>query len=336
LTAQLCQFWFVWFNAFTGTTIYDSLLLTLFNIIFTSLPIIVFAVFDRDVSQQTGMNVPKMYTYGQRSHYYNMRVFWGWILTAFWHSLCCFFIPLLALMTANLMGNRPGEYQHLQYMVYTCVVIVCTLKVGVESASWTIVHHLTFWGSILSWFVICVLYAAVWPAVDKVIPQSSPPGIIDLRYQFRNAYFEFYNTTGNWVYWFAILLACVVALMKDIVWKSIVHNLRISSLVQEAYHVAQVMEKDGVVTEENLRQNCNHSMFEKMSPPKRQITTKPNIKLPSLPSRNTTSDEKLKLVEDTSDISSDVRTSFTVENNNRGRSKSPNITLQDDTTLSIE
>ncbi|KAL0481521.1 phospholipid-transporting ATPase, partial [Acrasis kona] len=340
LTAQLCQFWFVWFNAFTGISIYDSLLLTLFNIIFTALPIIVFAVLDRDVSLRTSMEVPRIYVYGQKSHYYNMRVFFGWILTAVWHSLCCFFVPFLALMVANLMGNRPGEYSHLQYMVYTCVVIVCTLKVGVESASWTIIHHLTFWGSILSWFIIVVLYAAVWPAVDKVIPQSSPPGIIDIRYQFRSAYFEYYNTAGNWVYWFVIMLAVVMAMLKDIVWKAVVHNVRIGGVLhQEVYHVAQVLErsKNSGVDEKELKQHCTHGMFAKLTPPERSVRTGMiNLPFKNSVGRGVVNLEKEALVKDLTDVNTDTESDGTMVSARKSKKiKSPNVVLQPDTTLEM-
>jgi magnesium-transporting ATPase (P-type) len=72
LTLQLCQFWYVFFNAFTGTSIYDSNMLLLFNIIFTSVPIIVYAIWDRDVSLYASRNVPQLYMYGQRGYYVSL------------------------------------------------------------------------------------------------------------------------------------------------------------------------------------------------------------------------------------------------------------------------
>jgi P-type E1-E2 ATPase len=69
LTLQFCQFWYVWFNAYTGTSVLDINMLILFNAIFTSVPIIVYGVTDRDVSKEASLNVPELYIYGQRGHY---------------------------------------------------------------------------------------------------------------------------------------------------------------------------------------------------------------------------------------------------------------------------
>lgn len=44
-------------------------MLLLFNILFTSVPIIVYAVYDRDVSVYASLNVPQLYMYGQRDYY---------------------------------------------------------------------------------------------------------------------------------------------------------------------------------------------------------------------------------------------------------------------------
>jgi magnesium-transporting ATPase (P-type) len=69
LTLQFCQFWYVWFNAYTGTSVLDINMLILFNAIFTSVPIIAYGVTDRDVSKEASLNVPELYIYGQRGHY---------------------------------------------------------------------------------------------------------------------------------------------------------------------------------------------------------------------------------------------------------------------------
>jgi magnesium-transporting ATPase (P-type) len=72
LTLQLCQFWYVWFNAYTGTSVYDSNMLLLYNIIFTSVPILIYGIWDRDVSIHASLNVPQLYMYGQKNYYVSL------------------------------------------------------------------------------------------------------------------------------------------------------------------------------------------------------------------------------------------------------------------------
>jgi phospholipid-transporting ATPase len=46
------QFWFSIYNNFSGQTPYDSFIYQLFNVFYTSLPIIIFAVFDEEHSRK--------------------------------------------------------------------------------------------------------------------------------------------------------------------------------------------------------------------------------------------------------------------------------------------
>ncbi|KAL0486648.1 phospholipid-transporting ATPase IA, partial [Acrasis kona] len=269
---SLCQFWFIWFNAFTGSSIYDGFVLIFFSLLFTAAPIIVYGVFDRDVSCATSLNVPKLYAYGQKCEYYNMKVLAGWLLTATWHSLCCFFVPMLAIgATTELSNGRPADYLHFQCMVYACVVVVANLKVGLESGSWTFFHHLSIWGSILGYFVFVAIFAGAYPAVDKIIPSSAPPLIVDFRYQFRNGFFEFYHSANHWVYWFVMLLAVVLSLGKDVLWKAIKQNIRIGDMLQQVYHVAQYLEKTRGPTDELELMNQCKELYMCLSPPVRKI-----------------------------------------------------------------
>ncbi|CAJ0936735.1 unnamed protein product [Ranitomeya imitator] len=60
-------FWFQFFCGFSGTTMIDYWQLIFFNLIFTSVPPLVFGVLDKDVSAETLLNLPELYKSGQRS-----------------------------------------------------------------------------------------------------------------------------------------------------------------------------------------------------------------------------------------------------------------------------
>jgi hypothetical protein len=156
-------------------------------------------------------------------------------------------------------------------MIYTAIVIVVTLKVALESASCTVIHYLTFIGSIFSWFLVVVVYAAVWPAVDVIIPPQAPRGIVDIRYTMRGAYFDFYNSAGNGVFWFAMLLAVILALSRDTIWKAIVHNVALNGWLRQVYHVVQDMERwNEEISEDNVRARCPE-LFDNLKPPVRTV-----------------------------------------------------------------
>jgi magnesium-transporting ATPase (P-type) len=273
LTLQLCQFWYVFFNGFTGTSVYDSLLLTLFNIIFTSLPIVTFALFDRDISVKASMELPQLFMLGQNSQYYNMRVFAGWVLNSFWHSLCAFFIPILSIMVSTVYMGIPADFINLTYLVYTSVIIIVSLKVMFESASMTPLQYLSIFGSILAWFAIAIVYSVAWFAVNWSNSQSTP--YIDLGTQFGGAFWEFYHSAGNVLFWLVVLLTCVVALSRDFLWKAIVHNVRIrgrftAPWFRQPYHVIQDMERWNLEISTESAQIRVPELFE-LKPPTRKL-----------------------------------------------------------------
>jgi len=71
-------------SAFCGQPIYDQLLYQAYNIFFTSLPIVVYALFDRPVVDLTDLeNDPSSYCYGQQKKYFSLSVFLRWLLAAF-------------------------------------------------------------------------------------------------------------------------------------------------------------------------------------------------------------------------------------------------------------
>ncbi|KAL0490666.1 phospholipid-transporting ATPase Atp8 [Acrasis kona] len=271
---MMIQFWYVWYNAFTGKSVYDNLSLILFNIVFSSLPIIAFALFDRDVSVESSLNVPQLYILGQRSYYYNMRVFFGWIFNGIWHSIACFFVPLYVLNEAMLRHGVNADHNTLSYLVYTCLIVVITLKVGVESATWTWVHFFTFFISMALWFIVSIVYSEIWPLVERILRNGKWSFFEVIRTSSRGAKDDFYNSSTNALFWFAVLITVVMALSRDVSWKSIVRNLKYKNLLRQVYHVVQDMEHSNVdIDPESVSQR--YPDFVDLKPYERKIAKEP-------------------------------------------------------------
>lgn len=60
-------FWFQFFCGFSGSTMSNSWVLILFNLLFTSVPPLLFGVLDRNVSADTLLSLPQLYKAGQNS-----------------------------------------------------------------------------------------------------------------------------------------------------------------------------------------------------------------------------------------------------------------------------
>jgi len=68
-------------------TIFDSWVLSSFNVFFTSLPPLLYGLFERDLSEETIYNNPKTYRRVQSGSVFTFTTFAGWMFSAVWHSL---------------------------------------------------------------------------------------------------------------------------------------------------------------------------------------------------------------------------------------------------------
>uniref|UniRef100_A0A8C2L3H3 Phospholipid-transporting ATPase n=1 Tax=Cyprinus carpio TaxID=7962 RepID=A0A8C2L3H3_CYPCA len=95
-------FWYQFFCGFSGSTMTNSWVLIFFNLLFTSVPPIIYGVLDKDVSGETLLDLPDLYKSGQNSQAYLPSTFWMNILDAFYQSLVCFFIPYFAYTGSDI------------------------------------------------------------------------------------------------------------------------------------------------------------------------------------------------------------------------------------------
>lgn len=71
---------FTQFTAFTGTSLYESWSLTVLNVMFTSLAVIIPGMFEQDLKAETLLAVPELYSYGQKGKALNFVRFLRWMV----------------------------------------------------------------------------------------------------------------------------------------------------------------------------------------------------------------------------------------------------------------
>ncbi|TVY32279.1 putative phospholipid-transporting ATPase, partial [Lachnellula subtilissima] len=78
LIQALYQKW----TGYTGTSLFESTSLTVFNTLFTSLCVIFLGIFEQDLNASTLLAVPELYTQGQRNLGFNIKKYIGWMFLA--------------------------------------------------------------------------------------------------------------------------------------------------------------------------------------------------------------------------------------------------------------
>jgi magnesium-transporting ATPase (P-type) len=141
-TVQFTQFFYIFFNGFSGTSLFDNTVLSLYNVIWTSLPVLGLSFFDKDVSAEISEEFPELYILGQKNYYFNVPRFGLWFLNSIYHSAICFFVPQFALQYVMLGNGNAISERMMGTLIMGCVIIVVTLKIGIEQAYFLIFNSL--------------------------------------------------------------------------------------------------------------------------------------------------------------------------------------------------
>ncbi|XP_026185455.1 probable phospholipid-transporting ATPase VB [Mastacembelus armatus] len=162
-------FWYQFFCGFSGTAMIDYWLMIFFNLLFTSVPPIMFGIMDKDISEEILLGVPELYRTGQGAGEYNFSTFWVSILDAFYQSLVCFFIPYLAYQDSDIDIFTFGT------PLNTISLFTILLHLSIEIKSWTVVHWLVMVGSVALYFIVTLIYSATCITCN---PPSNPYWIL--------------------------------------------------------------------------------------------------------------------------------------------------------------
>ena len=163
-------FWFNFFNGFSGSALLNGNVQAMYNVIFTSFPIIAFGILDRDVEFKSCSKYPLLYQFGQQKQGFNIRKMVVWMLSGVVHSLALMFIAAHVnlgriistdgINTADrfAFGNQAGNY----------LVIVVNLKLILETSYFVNVSAAVYLLTMFSYIVIVMIMQAFSPTVFDV------------------------------------------------------------------------------------------------------------------------------------------------------------------------
>ncbi|XP_059845434.1 phospholipid-transporting ATPase ID-like [Hypanus sabinus] len=151
----LVHFWYGFFCGFSAQTVYDEWFITLYNLVYTSLPILGLSLFDQDFNDRWSMAYPQLYEPGQLNLYFSKLEFVKCVIHGVYSSLVLFFIPYGALAEAvRDDGKTISDYQSFALIAQTCLLVAVTLQVALDTVYWTAINHFFVWGSLSVYFAI--------------------------------------------------------------------------------------------------------------------------------------------------------------------------------------
>jgi phospholipid-transporting ATPase len=130
ITLYLIQFWFTLNNGFSGMTLFETWSsVASYNVVWTLLPPIAIGMFDQYVSARTLDRYPQLYRLGQTDTFYNHKIFLGWILNSFFHSLLLFYLWTWCLGSGDILLNGlVADNWAFGTMVYITTILTVLIK----------------------------------------------------------------------------------------------------------------------------------------------------------------------------------------------------------------
>ncbi|KAA0703813.1 Phospholipid-transporting ATPase ID [Triplophysa tibetana] len=154
-TFTFVHFWYGFFCGFSAQTVYDEWFITLYNLVYTALPVIALSMFDQDVNDRWSFQYPQLYSPGQLNQYFSKMAFVRILLHSCYSSLILFFIPWAAMNdTVRDDGKEIADYQSFALLAQTCLLIAVNVQLGLDTCYWTAVNQFFLWGSLSVYFAV--------------------------------------------------------------------------------------------------------------------------------------------------------------------------------------
>ncbi|PRP84971.1 putative phospholipid-transporting ATPase IA isoform b [Planoprotostelium fungivorum] len=190
------QFYFAFWSGYSGQSLFDDWLLSGYNIIFTSLPPLLSAIFIKDVKEEIIYQNPKLYEDLKTGNYFNWKTVGLWTISALYHSWVIYMVTWLLFRNEPVMsGGRTGDVYLMGQLVTALVILVVLLKISLSIVYWNTI----LMGSIyLSYFLF---------VIGDIIINLFPSWPI--------TYWEAFTIVQVPSFWFGMLLGTAMCLLPD-------------------------------------------------------------------------------------------------------------------------
>ncbi|BFZ59544.1 drs2 neo1 protein [Saitoella coloradoensis] len=192
---------------YTGTSLFESWSLSVFNTLFSSLPVIIPGVLSQDLHATTLLAVPELYRKGQHNEAFNIKVYLGWQFIAVCQAFIGFYI---ALLFVGLPSADSGDLFQFGSVIFTYVVILVIVKLQfLESRNWTAITWVTAVITTFGWFIWNMLLSGIYTN-NKI-------------YKVKGNFISHMGRNLSW--WCAVLLSLAAAILFDVLVSTVRANM---------------------------------------------------------------------------------------------------------------
>ncbi|XP_048524345.1 probable phospholipid-transporting ATPase IM isoform X2 [Dendroctonus ponderosae] len=159
----LCHFWYAFFCGFSAQTVFDPMYISVYNLFYTSLPVLAVGIFDQDVNDKNSIQYPQLYKPGHMNLFFNKKEFFRSALSGCFVSIILCFIAYGTYNdAATPNGQGLSDYMLFCSATAAILVIVNTAQIAMDTQYWTVFNHIMIWGSLAFYFVADNFYNYVF------------------------------------------------------------------------------------------------------------------------------------------------------------------------------
>ncbi|CAH8682500.1 unnamed protein product [Schistosoma rodhaini] len=224
LIFTLPQMFYGFFCAYSQQSIYPQLYLILFNLIMTSLPILLYGIFEISIPKSILLEFPVLYKGIANNSILSNRRFIIWISLACWHAFIAFFGSYF--LTFQGQGNDNGLSKLGNLFCFgNFIIFIIFLIVNIKVL---LISYYLNWIVLLIWCLAFIVNVLILLICNVVIFPT------ELGKQLYGTYTITWTGSGSGLTWFGIFCLTILALIPDLIirtiedqgWQWRINNLR--------------------------------------------------------------------------------------------------------------
>lgn len=192
----LTLFWYNFNNNFDSSYLFDYTYITLFNLAFTSLPVICMGFLDQDVDDRVSLAVPQLYRRGILRKEWTQWKFWFYTIDGVYQSAACYWLAYSLVFNGNFIaanGRQINNRESYGAFVATSAIIACDLYVMINEYMWDWLFMLII--------AISILLVFFWTGIYTAFLSSAT---------FYKAAPEIYGSVSFWAYLLMVPIVCLL------------------------------------------------------------------------------------------------------------------------------
>lgn len=216
---SLSNFFLAMQTMYSGLLMYFGICFTLYNALFTTIPIVFIAMYNQDVSPAVLMQYPTLYVNGLKNRSFNWITFFGWCGLGMWHAYVIYAVPFFsngfivwyfAKDSTNeyLFGSRDLGLWADGVAAYTYLITASTVQVALMTSNWTKANIYSTIGTLIFYYLFMAFFCSLYGWTKTEF------------YETENGYGVFGELFATAWFWFGLMMAVVAAVLPNFIAKA--------------------------------------------------------------------------------------------------------------------